>query len=93
MLCKADSYRPYGQSISLSGYALLPPPLRTLQESLINMMVHMYLFDFHEPHWMERCHIYSETLEGTLQRMLDFLHSNLWGTSSSGTSPSVYLFV
>lgn len=93
MLRKADSYRPYGRSISLSGYALLPPPLRTLQESLVNMMLHMYLFDFHEPHRMERCHIYSETLEGALQGMLDFLHSSLSGTSSSGTPPSVYLFV
>lgn len=41
---------------------------------------------------MERCDIYSEILEGTLQRILDILHRFLWGTGSMVTPPGVYLY-
>ena len=48
MLHKDEFCRLSGLSIVLSGYALLPPPLRTIKESLIKMMLSICLLDFDE---------------------------------------------
>ena len=48
MLREDDSCRPSGLSIPPSGYALLPPPLRTIKAGLIEMMLNMCLLDFGE---------------------------------------------
>lgn len=92
ILHKAGSCWTHGLSTFFSGYALLPPPLRTVKEILINMVLNMCLLDFVETSLDGKSSYLFLDIGRHITEHVRFSTQILEGTSSSVAPPHLLVF-